>query len=524
MLPQPAGLRLLGLALAFLQMSRRSRKRGAALGAGWLGKSAIGLILIGVVAAGVLYAMVRSYLHSDAFRQFLSAKAGEVAGVSGEFTPFRWDGLAVDTSEFAATGDGLVKSLRVEGMHTEVGVGGVSRGVWEIQGSRVQRLEVTVDARGAVDGSPFPGKGIVSPKSKQAKSNGWLPTEVELLGLDVSEVGVKALLDQGPATVSGMRLRLEPAGKKKAYRAELVDGTIRLPFALMPELRLNRAKLRYQDGQVFLSHASASAWSDGLIEASGEWDSSNGRYAVEGSVSGVKCDDVFNEDWSKRLTGDVESDFTLDNHGGPMVARGKLTIRNGTLTGLPVLDSLAAYADTRRFRTLVLSDAHTNWRWKSGELFLTDLVIGSEGLARLEGSITIRNKVIDGSFRLGLAPGTLSNIPGAETLVFAPGERGLMWTPLRITGTLDDPKEDLTDRLIAAAGLRMFDVIPETGEKVIKFSRSLLGDAPDTVVDEGVKIIGKGVDVVDDLGGVIDGFFGGGRREPPKPEPEKPEP
>lgn len=505
-------------------MSRRSRKRGAAGGAGWLGKTAIGLILIGVVAAGVLYAMVRSYLHSDAFRQFLSAKAGEVAGVTGEFTPFRWDGLAVNTSEFDATGNGIVRHLRVEGMHTEVGVGGVRRGVWEIQGSRVQRLEVTVDARRAGEGTSFAGKVPVSPGKKQAKSKGWLPTEVELMGLDVREVGVKALLDQGAASVAGMRLRLEPAGKKNAYRAEIADGTIRLPFALVPEIRLDHANLRYQDGQLFLSHAGASAWSAGLIDASGEWDASTGRYAVEGSVSGVKCDDVFNEDWAKRLTGDVESDFTLDNQSGPMVARGKLTIRNGTLTGLPVLDSLAAYADTRRFRTLTLSDAHTSWRWKNGELFLTDLVIGSEGLARLEGSITIRNSELDGSFRLGLAPGTLASIPGAETLVFTPGERGLMWAPLRITGTLDDPKEDLSDRLIAAAGLRMFDVIPETGEKVIKFSRSLLGDSPGKVVDEGTKIIGKGVEVVDDLGGVIDGFFGTGRREQPKPEPEKPEP
>lgn len=505
-------------------MSRRSRKRGGAAGAGWLGKAAIVLILAGVVGAGVIYAMIRSYLHSDAFRRFLSQEAGEVAGVTGEFTPFRWDGLAVDTSAFDATGTGLVKSLRVEGLHTEVGVGGVSRGVWEIQGSRVQRLEVSLDARGAISGGSFPGKTGGAPKVKHARGNGWLPTEVELMGLDVREVSVKALLEQGPASVAGMRLRLEPAGKKGAYRAEIADGLVRLPFAFVPEIRIEHAKLRYQDDQVYLSRASAGVWSDGLIEASGEWDGLTGRYSVEGLVSRVKCNDVFNDDWSKRLTGDVDSDFTLNNQGGGMTASGKLTIRNGTLTALPVLDALAAYADTRRFRVLSLSDAHTKWLWKNGDLFLTDLAVGSEGLARLEGSISIRDGNLDGSFRLGLAPGTLSHIPGAETDVFLPGERGLVWTTLRITGTLDDPQEDLTDRLVAAAGLRMFDVIPETGEKVIKFSRSVLGESPSKAVDQGVKIIEKGVDVVDDLGGVIDGFFGSGKRGEKKPEPEKPQP
>ncbi|MCU0749939.1 MAG: hypothetical protein MUF13_10390, partial [Akkermansiaceae bacterium] len=87
-----------------------------------------------------------------------------------------------------------------------------------------------------------------------------------------------------------------------------------------------------------------------------------------------------------------------------------------------------------------------------------------------------------------------------------------------------DPKEDLTDRLVAAAGLRMFDVIPETGEKVIRFSRSILGDSPAKVVDKGVKIIEDSRDVVEGVGGIIDGFFGNSRREenpivPPKEDP-----
>ena len=59
-----------------------------------------------------------------------------------------------------------------------------------------------------------------------------------------------------------------------------------------------------------------------------------------------------------------------------------------------------------------------------------------------------RDRRIDGRFRLGLVPGVLARIPGAETIVFQPGERGLLWTTLRVTGTIDDPEEDLTGRLL----------------------------------------------------------------------------
>lgn len=509
-------------------MSRRSRKRGSSGGAGWLGKAALALVVVGLVAAAVLYGMVRSYLHSDGFRKFLSAKASEVAKVEGQFSPFRWDGLAVNTSGFDAAGDGFLKSMKMEGLHTEVGLGGLGRGVWEIQSSRVQRIEldVAVPPADPTAGLTPPVASVPSepsaPKARPSKS--WLPSEVEIQGVDVGELIVKAALPQGTAQVDGVRLRMEPGTAKGAYQIEAADGSIRLPLPLIPELRLDRAKLRYQDGDLFINRFSASAWENGRIEASGEWNLPGKRYALQGDITGVKCEDLFNEDWAKRFIGNVESDFTVENHSGELVARGSMKILDGTLTALPVLDALAAYADTRRFRVLSLTEASTDWRWKKGEIFLSKFVLGSEGLIHLEGSLYIRGDALDGTFRLGLAPGTLAKIPGAETDVFLPGERGLVWAPLRVSGTLDDPKEDLTDRLVAAAGLRMFDVIPETGEKVIRFSRSILGDSPAKVVDKGVKIIEDSRDVVEGVGGIIDGFFGNSRREenpivPPKEDP-----
>lgn len=363
------------------------------------------------------------------------------------------------------------------------------------------------------------GQGFAS----SADAPGWLPTKVELMSLDLNEVTVKALLDQGPVSASGLKVRVEPksAGKKQAYNIDLADGVIRQPIALVPEIHLNRAKLSYKDGQVFLTNATAAAWKNGRLSTSGEWSATTGQYSVEGDVTAVKCEEVFNEDWAKRFTGDMSSDFTINNHSGPLEARGKLRILNGTLTALPLLDSLAAYADTRRFRILSLSDARTDWRWKNGETIFSDLVLASEGLIRLEGSLIIRGRELDGAFRLGLAPGTLATIPGAETDVFSPGERGLVWASLRISGTLDDPKEDLTDRLIAAAGMRMFDVIPETGEKVIKFTNSVLKEAPTKAIDAGTKILDGGTGIVEGVGGVLDSILGGGVRKPEPPPEEK---
>ncbi len=483
-----------------------------------MGKAAVGMLVLGTVALGTGYGMLRSYLHSDAFRKFLSAEASETAGVTGEFGPFHWEGLAVDTDSFEATGNGVISGLRADGLHTEIGLGGIRRGVWEIRSSSVRRLEISADA--TKPGSP---KGTTDPALKAAKKSkrpAWFPSEAELQGIDVREVVVKAILEQGLATASGMNVHAEQAGAKNSYRAEVQGGAIRLPFSMAPELRLDRARVRYQDERVFLTDATVGAWENGRIRASGEWDLKSKVFSLEGNASGLKCEDLLNADWSKRLTGDVTSTFTFDNRPGHPQAGGRLVIANGVLTALPMLDALAAYADTRRFRVLTLNEAAADWRWKNGEISLTHLVLSCEGLVRLEGGIVIRGREIDGLFRLGLAPGTLATIPGAETDVFMAGERGLLWAPVRITGTLDDPKEDLTDRLIAAAGLRMFDQIPETGEKVIKFTRSVLGESPSTTIEKSTKILEEGSKAVRGVSGILGGLLGGGAPEEPEKDKE----
>jgi len=507
--------------------SRRAQKRQGARNRQWLGRAAavFGIGAFVILVAG--YVGVRKYLHSEGFRRLLSEEASRTLGISGSFSSFRWDGLQVETPSFEASGDGKVKSLRAENMHTEIGLAKVSKGIWQLGGSNVGRIEATLDARSGANEITPPVVSAPGPDS-EAKKNGWLPSEVDLDGLTIQSMTIRALMNSGSASISDMRVQVNRAETKNSYRATVDGGRVALPWKLVPAVSLDRVKLRYQDDQVFITDATGTVAGSGRITADGEWSKSSGNYTLQGNLTDVPCADLLNADWAKRLTGKVDSTLTVTSRGDGPLLNGKLVIRDGVLTALPVLDSLAAYADTRRFRVLSLSEAQTDWKWEKGVTTFSHLVLATEGLVRLEGLLIIgKNSELDGNFRLGLAPGTLANIPGAETDVFLPGEKGLLWAPLRITGTLDDPKEDLTDRLIAAAGLRMFDVIPETGEKALKFTRSVFGDSPKVIqkgvdaIDKGIKAIDKAGDVVDGVTGVIDGFFG---REPVRQPPIEPPP
>jgi hypothetical protein len=71
---------------------------------------------------------------------------------------------------------------------------------------------------------------------------------------------------------------------------------------------------------------------------------------------------------------------------------------------------------------------------------------------------------------LGLDPNTLKLLPGARETLFAATRNGWYWSPVQLSGTLSDPKENLSPRLaacLASAVLinkadKALDAVPST--------------------------------------------------------------
>lgn len=490
----------------FFMMSRRARRKKGAGKNPILGKVLISFGALLLLGVGVAYIALRAYLHSDGFRKFLSGQISKTANIRGDFAPFNWDGMAVETLRFAGTGQAWVSELIAERISTEVGFGGVSRGVWEVKSTRINRLQLGLNLTpGGSASEVTPEK----PKPSAGKAqSGWIPKKVELESLDIGDLSVRMITGKGCVSAKGMSVLVSPTSGKNAYKARVAGGVLTVPYTMMPEMRIERLEATFRSGSLFLNRAEISGWEDARIELSGESNLADSAHAYEGKAEGMKCHELLNENWARRVTGDVASSFRFTKRDNHQSVSGDLVIQNGTLTALPVLDALAAYADTQRFRMLQLSDAKMKWQLLNGEIILSDVVMASEGLIRLEGRLNIRGEELDGTFQLGLVPGTLAKIPGAETHVFQSGKLGLLWAPFRLTGTFSNPKEDLSQRLAAAAGARMFEVLPETGEKVLKFTTNVLGEAPVKVIDKGAKVIESGVDVIKDAGDAFKGILG----------------
>jgi len=481
----------------------------------WVLRGLAGAMLVAALGMGGGYLWLRSWLHGGEFRKMLAAEADQALAVTSEFGPFLWGGTRMETGSFKASGEGVLRAIDAEGLRVEVGLGGWWQGLWRIDEARVRRIEVELDASasGAAGDLPalpaLPALPVAGGEAAARSERGrWydalVPREVALRQLEVGSSALTVRTRSGPVAIRGTSWRVTPDAAKGSYRAEGADGTLRLPWAWAPPMSLGRARLRYQGDTVFLTAADFQLYQSGRLELSGEMAVKGGGYVFNGDLRDVMCAEVLPEDWKQRLSGKVDADFSVE-HGarGPRV-KGGLELVDGVLTAMPLLDSLSAYADTTRFRRLALEEGRTDFEWEDGALVLRNVRIASEGLVRLEGGLRVdREKRLDGRFRLGLVPGVLARIPGAETLVFTPGERGLLWTSLHVTGTVDDPEEDLTGRLIEAAGMRMFEVLPETGERVLKFTREVMGEDLQGHLEKGAGVIEEGREVIREAEGVV---------------------
>ncbi len=486
---------------------------------GWLVKLAVLFLVLAIGAGAVGYGLIRSYLHSDSFRVLLSDKVSKALEVEGAFGPLRWDGLAARTDRFEGVGDGDLLAIRADDIRTEIGLEKFRNGYWLLKDSVVRNLEVTIDARSDEDVPPHVDPDVEPPAMPDAKpARAWFPSEIRYDKVDVENLSATLVLNDGELLLRNHRLRARDVPEIDAIDFSVRGGTVTTHLAWLPEMRLREIKARHQDETVFVTSAEFGVFESGILDATGQWDGAEKDYAFQGSARGIHCADLLNEDWARRLTGRVLLDYSLMSHPDGPRARGSLEIRDGVLTALPLLDTLSAYADTQRFRTLTLHEASADWTWAGGRFVFTNIRLASEGLARLTGTLAISEEGdLDGSFRIGLAPGTLSRIPGAETVVFQPGDHGLLWTTLRVDGTIEKPREDLTGRLITAAGMRMLEILPETGERVLRNTRTLLRDLPQNAADliggGGNKENGNGGGIIQDAGKLLEGIFGGSRRE-----------
>ena len=431
------------------------------------------LWLLGVVALLCLVGALgfhwwfRHFLESDGCRQWVASTINGALHASGELLPIQASENSLYSDGYAARNSLVFRTFQADQIRAETRFG-----YWD-RSCVVDRLEIARLRMDLRDSTSAVSESPVRPQPKGSAP--WRETGFKLrqLAIENLELGLAA------GNLKGMRLTALPdeqapgdwllAGRDGALKLEV------LPAGLM-DWKVETCEARVHGGTLFLTSARLRCCEHGELTVDGEIMPSNAASAKwHSAFSGVPVAPWLSPDWRARLTGNIAGHLDVsaspDSPADELLLQGEISLSDGQLTALPILDQIAAVTHSDGFRQMRFRKASARISRLAGVWTVTNFTTESEGLAKLQGSFTIKAGQIEGVIQAGVAPSTLEWIPGARERVFTVSRDGYLWTPVRLSGPIAHPSEDLTARLAQAATVQS---INEVRQSVRDSARGLL--------------------------------------------------
>ncbi len=456
-------------------------------------------ILLVLLAPTLVTRFVRAHVQKEGFRMKAEEMIAAKTGGDARIEALNWHDDHAAISELRLeNAHGL--DLEAINLHAGIDFGAIRKGLWSVHSAAADEVTLTRRHTATSPGSRPAAAAQEETDGVPSFLRRYLPTRTEVGGFDVRRFSFV----QEPWKIMQTSFSADAwKSGQTSIPVQLAGGTLETPFnapqqAEPLKLDLDKATLRLGADRLLLSTSTLRWKQSSETRLRGSVEFATGAWELFTHVENVPLDEFLDPWWKQRLSGRISADVeSSGSRSSPFTWKADAVLAKGVLEGLPILATLADYTRTERFKRLVLDTCRATIRPDGGGLRFEKIIVHSNGLVRIEGSMTLRGNTVDGDFMVGVTPETLRYIPGAEQLVFTDqnpqGPPGLLWTRVRVAGTLDAPREDLTARLLGGAGM------------------SLLFDAPDKVVKQGGEALLKpvlGDDAAKMPGKVIEGAAG----------------
>jgi hypothetical protein len=407
--------------------------------------AAIGIFFVIVFVAGVAVffsPLLTRYVKSDAFRVAIEEETAKgLHFPRARYASIRRTGaLTAQSDSFKAdNGQKAMKSLDAHGITAKFDPWGVFLRQWRFTDVRVQSGDVEIQIYEA------------NPEAVPRKP--WFaiffPNRVYLQKIESEQANITWRFRGKRAGFFGSQLLITPKGRDFEY----VAAGGRLKMAPVPDLDLRRTHLLITKTLLTLYDLdlASDSRSDESIRAQGHAGLGQDKSIdVQANFNSVPIGQWLAAEWKGHLNGSAFGDIhwtgknpKLESSSG----EGSLRIHSGRIDDVPLLNKLAELAQKKSFERLDLNECSLGFAWRYPEIDVKDITMEEKGKFRIEGEISIKRRVLRGTIRLGLTREYLDWLPNPEE-VFSRRSSGYLWTDVHLSGTIDEPRQDLSQRII----------------------------------------------------------------------------
>jgi hypothetical protein len=396
-------------------------------------------------ASGVavfLSPLLTHYVERDAFRTAMeqeTAKGLHFPRV--RYAPIRRTSAVTAQSESleADNGEKAMKSLVAHGIAAKFDPWGIFLRQWRFDSVHVESGDVEIQIYEA-------HPEAVRPKPWFAI---FLPNRVYLTKIQSEQANITWRLRGERAGFFGTQLLITPNGRDFEY---LATGG-RLKMVPIPDLELRRTHLLITKTLLTLYDLdlASDSNSDESIHAKGHAGLGQDKSIdVKATFKSVSIRQWLPAEWKGRFDGSAFGDLHYTGKDSKLESssgEGSLRIRNGRIDDLPFLEKLAELSHKKTFERLDLNECSLGFAWRYPEIEIKDIAIEEKEKFRIEGEISIKRRLLRGTIRLGLSREYLEWLPNPEE-VFSRRSSGYLWTDVHLSGTIDEPEQDLSQRIV----------------------------------------------------------------------------
>jgi hypothetical protein len=438
---------------------RRRHKQSPSRGLLWTGAA---LAAGGVIVLFGAQAWLESYLKGEVFRKKTETAIGRAIHAECTLSELQRQGNAITTESLLLTGQNgaFFKSAQLRDLRAEMDLGAVWRRVWKVETLRFQRLELNLDTP---DAAPETATAEVPAFPQPASAPWWagfLPRQTEIGSIHTD----RATLTRAGATLRDARMDAKPLDGG-GWEIVLETGELKSPG--MPAMELSQSRLVAHAGKDLTGKARLLVKSGGQMTLNGGWTNTSGA-DVHAQLENLDVQPFLPAWWKTRLRGGLQGQVRFVQ---PVTAKtgelsGDLKLTNATLEALPLLAQLDTFLHNSRFSQVPLKNASVRFSQTPERTELRDLDLDAGGIMRITGNVTVKSGTLQGNLMLGISSSLIQWLPQISSKVFGESREGYVWAPFEISGPPEQPVENLSPRLAAAALESARDIVRDLPNKV----------------------------------------------------------
>jgi hypothetical protein len=405
---------------------------------------ALGAILILIFFSAWIgfYAFVRG----DSFRDWLSKKVSRSLRADGRFEPLTWEGSSFRSAGFSATGNpkSKLRSLKITNISAHIDWHELLKGQLVIDNVNVEKIEADL-GKGTAQRIPE-----AAPQPPGFKFSNLLPSQLRVDHFYVADANVHWRTTRGD---SGQFTDTKISATQRQpdqWDVEAIGGKVQ--HAAYPLIEIEKTEGTIDREAITIHDAKATLSGGTTIRATGNIAIAKQLNAILSvDFTDLNSNLVFPPAWrfGGKLSGHLIYKGNLDRfeHGE---VTGSVKMTDAAFDLANVFGTLHQLAKFGGLNDVQLDSIATDIRYQEGNARFSNFRASYQDQIRVEGAGSIGPDHVDADLVVGLSPKILGWIPGAEEKVFTDQKDGLHWTEVRISGTPEQPKEDLTKRLVSA--------------------------------------------------------------------------